>query len=196
MRALLFLVGVLATAQAGAADGGDDERARLSREKAALEARFETRDKECRQRFVVSSCVEEARRERRTALDGVRSRERVLDEARRRDRAEARRAELAAKAADDARRDVERAARAASAATKAEARAAAPEKRPASAPTRSRRTQPANGETAAVRQAREERSRAAFTLRQQQAQAHRQEAEAKAAQRLQKRPPAKPLPLP
>ncbi len=90
---------------AAAAVGEDNERARIAAERAALNARFAERDRECRARFVVTSCVDDAKRERRLGLDGLKARQLKLDEAKRRARTEERRAELAAKAADDARHE-------------------------------------------------------------------------------------------
>ena len=65
------------------------------------------------QRFIVTSCLDEAKAERRQALDKLRERQIVLDEARRQERSETRKAELQEKAAEDARRESARAAHAA-----------------------------------------------------------------------------------
>ena len=66
---------------------------------------------ECQQRFVVSSCVEDAKRDRRQGLDGLRSRQIALDEVRRKERSAARRSELSANAAEQAKRDMVKASR-------------------------------------------------------------------------------------
>ncbi|HEY5324743.1 MAG TPA: hypothetical protein VIK58_18095, partial [Caldimonas sp.] len=92
-----------------------DSDARIAAERAAVNARYVEQERECRTRFIVASCIDAAKRERRQELDMLRARQIVVDEARRRERAEARRSELAVKAAEDAKRDAERAARAASA---------------------------------------------------------------------------------
>src|SRR5262249_3974728 len=84
---------------AHAADSG--ERARIASERAEVEKRYADRERECRERFVVTSCVDDAKRERRKSLDALRAQELQLDEQTRRARTEARRAELAAKAAED-----------------------------------------------------------------------------------------------
>ena len=87
------------------ATGADDaERAAIAAERAAIDARFAARERECLQRFVVTSCVDDAKRERRIGLDGLKARQLALDEARRRARTDERSAEIAAKAAEDAKR--------------------------------------------------------------------------------------------
>lgn len=111
--ALLFASSALCRA----AENVNDERAGITREREAAEATFVERDAGCRRRFVVSSCLEDARRERREALDALRERQVAADEVRRRARAEARRADLAARGADDASRERDRVSKAALAAS-------------------------------------------------------------------------------
>ncbi|MDQ6638830.1 MAG: hypothetical protein M3Z15_04095, partial [Pseudomonadota bacterium] len=102
LRHGLFLALTFAVAFPGGAAGSDDaERNRIAEEKAAIESRYAARERECRERFVVTSCVDDAKRERRHGLDALRDRQLQLDEARRRERTAERRSELAAKAADD-----------------------------------------------------------------------------------------------
>ncbi len=210
--ATLLLAGVLAIpAPAGAAADDDAERHRIAEERAAIEARYAARTRECRDRFIVTSCVDDAKVERRRGLDALRARQLVLDEEKRRARTAERSAELAAKAADDARREQERAARAASAPAPREPRPLEPRReKPASgaastsaaaddrpgAPVEGLGKKPAPKETAEQRREREERHRASFERRQQQAEEHRQEALEKAAQRQKARQPAAPLPVP
>lgn len=204
-RALASLALAAALVPAHAADG--DERARIASERAEVEKRYAERERECRERFVVTSCVDDAKRERRKSLDALRARELKLDEENRRARTEARRAELAAKAAEDARRDQDRA-RAAS----ASARTAKPfEVRPAaSAAARSEhapRDKPLTGAerlgihptergSEAERREREAASRASYEAKQRQAAEHRREVEGKNAKRLQEHPAAPSLPTP
>jgi hypothetical protein len=208
----LLLTGafVLATpARAAAADGA--ERRRIAEERAAIEARYAARTRECSDRFIVTSCVDDAKVERRRGLDALRARQLELDEEKRRARTAERNAELAAKAADDARRERERAAHAASAPPPREPRPLEPRRENAASAAASTsagaRIRPdaqgaghakksAPSETAEQRREREERHRASFETRQQQAEAHRQEALEKAAQRQKARPPAAPLPVP
>jgi len=212
LAAALWLAGSLAiAAPARAATADDAERHRIAEERAAIEARYAARTRECRDRFVVTSCIDDAKVERRHGLDALRARQLKLDEERRRARTAERSAELAAKAADDARREQERASRAASAPAPREPRPLEPRREKsasnaASAPAvvHDRAGAPVDGvgkkaapnETAAQRREREERHRASFETRQQQAEQHRQEALDKAAQRQKARPPAAPLPVP
>jgi colicin import membrane protein len=114
---LLLALVPIAAAPASAANADDAERAQIAAERAALDARYHSAERECREHFVVTSCVDDAKRERRRGLDALKSRQLVLDEARRRARTAERSAELAAKAADDAGR--ERAARSGSASASA-----------------------------------------------------------------------------
>jgi hypothetical protein len=212
LATLLLLAGVLAIpASARAAAADDAERHRIAEERAAIEARYAARTRECRDRFIVTSCVDDAKVERRRGLDALRTRQLELDEEKRRARTAERSAELAAKAADDARREQERAARAASAPAPREPRPLEPRcEKPASgaaatsaaahdrcgAPVEGLAKKPAPKETAEQRQEREERHRASFESRQRQAEEHRQEAIDKAAQRQKARPAAAPLPVP
>jgi colicin import membrane protein len=207
----LLLAGAVAgapPAQAAAAD--DAERHRIAEERAAIEARYVARERECRDRFVVTSCVDDAKAERRHALDALRARQLKLDEEQRRARTAERSAELAAKAADDARREQERAGRAASAAAPREPRPLEPRHAPPAGPAASTSAarhdrpvashapakKPGAGETAEQRRENEERHRASFETRQQQANQHRQEVLDKSAQRQKDRPPAAALPVP
>lgn len=193
----------LGVADTGRAASTGDERARVAEERAAIEARFQSRDVDCRQRFVVSSCVEEARRERRLGLDGLKSRERLLDEQSRLERTRAKQAELAARAEEDARREAERASRAASvearSETRVEAKGAAAERaaeRAASTQGKARPTRTANAERSAQRRAGEADARAAFEARQRKAEQHRRDVEEKTARRLEKRARATASPSP
>lgn len=93
------------------------ERAQIAGERAAVETRFSIAATECSTHFVVTSCVDDAKRTRRESLDRLRARERAGDDARRQERADERRKAIGDKAADDARRDAERASRDAGAAS-------------------------------------------------------------------------------
>ncbi len=208
--AAAVLMAFAALAQAAAAPGDDAERARIAVDRAAIESGYAERERECRTRFVVTSCVDEARGERRHGLDALRVRQLKLDEARRRERTAERRAELAGKAAEDARREQERA-------------ASAPVTREARRPLEPRHEAPTAGgrapapgvahdrpaavgdglgtkrgvrESAAERRGGEARHRVSFETRQRQAAEHRENVEDKAAQRLKQRPPAAQLPVP
>lgn len=222
---LLAAVAMLATS-APAGDGDAAEQARLAEERSGAEARFVARDAECRQRFVVSECVADARRERRIALDALRVRQQDLDDGRRQQRAAERRAALAAKAAEDSQRERERSAKAASAPTagaagaagaaasgasspragkpfeaRHEPRNASPVKTPsASRDRRAASNVQAKGSTVktspATRQQLEEQHRAAFATRQREAARHRDAAVGATILRMEKHAPASSLPLP
>ena len=186
-----------------AADGG--ERARIASERAEVEKRYADRERECRGRFVVTSCVDDAKRDRRKSLDALRARELKLDEETRRARTEARRAELAAKAAEDARRDQARAASAparsgkpfethppASGAARSEHEA---RDRPLTAADRLGIHPTVRG-SEAERREREAASRASFEARQREAAEHRREVEERNVKRLQEHPASPSLPTP
>jgi hypothetical protein len=189
-----------------------DERARIARERSAVEARFRSREDECRQRFIVTSCLDDAKAERRQAIDKLRARKMVVDEARRHERADERRAELADKAAEDARRESERAAHAAASAG---SEPAARSGRPFESPRPRVATSAASGghdrpgparigpegkprpeESKASRQQREAASRAAFEARKAQAIEHRNEVIDRTTKRMSQKSPAAPLPVP
>ena len=207
-----LVVAVVLAAGAAPARAEDSERRKIAQERTAIEARHAARERECRDRFVVTSCVEDAKRERRQGLDALRARQIKLDEHERRERAAARNAELTAKATDDARRERERAARgAASAPTAREPAfrlhaprraASAADRQPGEAhdqplPAAKRLgLKPTQRGSAAERREREQQSRASYEARQQQAAEHRRDVEEKASKRLRNRPPAAPLPVP
>lgn len=69
---------------------GRAERTRIASERAAAESRYADEQAECRQRFVVTSCVDEAKARRRETLGRLKHQELVLDEQDRRRRAAAR----------------------------------------------------------------------------------------------------------
>ena len=92
-RSIGLLAGVLAglAALPAPAAGEASDRERLAQERRAIERRYDERDAQCRERFAVTSCVDEARRERRDALADVTARQIALDDAERQRRAQARR---------------------------------------------------------------------------------------------------------
>jgi hypothetical protein len=192
-----------------AASADDAERAAIAAERSTIEARYAERERECAQRFVVTSCVDEAKRERRLGLDALKARQLALDEARRRARTAERSAELAAKAAEDAKRERAVPVPAASAPRpEGMPRAATPGDSAASTgkrlvlPPDHRRAasaaaaQPSAGLSPEARQANEARNRAAFEARQRHAAEHREEALDNAARRMTEKPPARSLPVP
>ncbi len=207
---VLAAIALLASAMVRAAPADDAERAKLGQERATIDARYAARLDECHQRFVVASCVEDAKRDRRRGLDALRSRQIALDETQRKERSAARRSELSVNAAEQARREVARASRPAGAGS--EPAAHDDEASPASETRRSTgehaaaskrqsigtddRKSDAKAAGAAERAAKEGRSRATFEARQQHAAEHREEVIGKTIERMKDRPAATPLPLP
>lgn len=63
------------------------ERARIATERAAVDARFAERKKECNAVFAVTDCVDKATRQRNAAMADLRRQERVLNDAERREKA-------------------------------------------------------------------------------------------------------------
>ncbi len=88
-RCLVAALGMLLPAMASVA-AEPDERVRIANERAAVESAWSARERECATHFAVTACVEDAQRQRRIALAGLRRKELVLDEAQRRERAAAR----------------------------------------------------------------------------------------------------------
>ena len=207
---LLAMLGFVVLAALGprvviAADDG--ERARIASERAEVERRYAERERECSKRFIVTSCVDDAKVERRKSLDALRARELQLDEATRRARADARRAELAAKAAEDVRRDQERASAASAPprsgkpfesprhASEAAPSDGGPHDRPLTAGEQLG-IHPTERGSEAERRAHEAQSRAKYDARQRQAAEHRREVEERNAKQLQEHPASPSLPTP
>lgn len=176
------------------------ERDRIKREREQVESTFKTRQLECRGRFVVTPCIDQARRERREALDRLRLQQEVLDEAQRKQRAAQRMEDIRSKVSADESRQRE-----ASAPIRRSphAKPAAIQPGPASSPPAAvlRQAPPAavprpasaNASAAQV----QERKLKAYEKRQKEAAEHRAEVERRNAQRAASGPaPAKPLPTP
>ncbi len=186
-----------------------DERGRIARERADAEARFSERQRECRTRFIVTSCVEDAKRDRREVIARLRREQNALDEKQRKEKAAERTDLIRRKAESEAAREKSppEAARREPARQKPvrSAGASAPEAADrsvdaASAPRRSAPKGPllpSIEPRSAARSAEDvARSRATFDAAQRAAAAHRAEVEARNAERAAKRKPAAPLPLP
>ncbi len=167
-----------------------DERSEIAAARVAAESTYAERVKSCDARFVVTSCVDDAKRDRRRTLDGLRTRQLALDERRRHERAEARRKEIADKVEDDARRGREPAASAAP--TPAIDR---PKPRPAPTPPPPRGPR-SPAEPAAQRAAREAASRKAYADKQHEVGMHREQSLDATLRRLSAKPPASSLPVP
>jgi colicin import membrane protein len=76
------------------------ERQEIKEQRAAIEARFKAGEHECKQRFVVTSCINELQAQRREDLAALRKREIEHDEVQRRAQAEANRQRLERKSAE------------------------------------------------------------------------------------------------
>ena len=87
LAAVFFVVLAPAAAQAMDAASERAERDRIKTERDRAEAAYVTRERECREKFVVTSCIEQARRDRRQTLERLRQQQEVLDEAQRKQRA-------------------------------------------------------------------------------------------------------------
>jgi hypothetical protein len=197
----LLLLSSLAFGPALAAPSDAVERQRIAAERAEVEKAFAAREAECRERFVVTSCLDAARRDRRDAMERLHQQQIVLDEAQRKQRAAERIEEIRSKvSADDAKRreaqgrvrarearvqeQAERTAAAASAA--AEAASAAPAaSQPGRVAQRARQSPKAPAQRASE-----------YEKRQADAKAHRDAVERRNAERAAKSKPSKPLPLP
>ena len=75
----------------------DAPRARIAAERAAADARFRAAEVACRERFVVTPCVDAATAQRRRELATLREQELAIDDAERKQRAAIRRSEVAEK---------------------------------------------------------------------------------------------------
>jgi hypothetical protein len=84
---LLFLALAAGAAHAVSPEEDRAERQRIAAERAQAETAYAQREQACRERFVVTSCVDEAKRERRRTLERLRQQEAVLDEGLRKQRA-------------------------------------------------------------------------------------------------------------
>ena len=181
LRVVVLAVGVALAADAPA------EHERILAERAQAEQRYAEAERDCRARFVVTSCVEAARAQRRDALNRLRNEELVLDRAERRQRAAERSAAIHDKQAHDA------APRAAPRAPLPTAAASTP---PSRLQLRSRGARTDRPEPRLSPEA-EARNRAAYEARLRQAQEHRAEVERRNAERQAKgKTPSLPLPLP
>jgi colicin import membrane protein len=94
MRIRRFALALLAIlpAWAGAAGDADEDvqRQHIARERAEAVARYAEREAVCRERFIVTACIDTARAERRDALDRLQRQDEALDGQERRRRAAAR----------------------------------------------------------------------------------------------------------
>lgn len=204
--ALLLGCGGAAPAQAQPADTQAQERQRIAGERAAAERRFAESQRECLTRFVVTSCVEESRRERRETLSRLHREQNLLDDSLRKERAAERNETIQRRANAEAASDRESKARAAGepaqrALDDRPRRAAGAASAASEASRKATRDVKASGVGLATKgtqrtKAEEARSRATFDAAQRAAVEHRAEVAERNALRSAKRKPAAPLPLP
>ncbi len=187
---LLFLVlaaGVLPAARALDPLEERTERQRIGAERAEAEAAYARQEKLCRERFVVSSCLDDAKRERRRALERLRQQEAVLDEGQRKQHAAQRLEDIGAKLSE---RDTRR--------RETVVREPPSDKLRGEKVGRSgtREASAASAPAAAASAAAAQRA-ADYEQRQAQAREHREAVERRNAERAkQGKAPAKPLPVP
>jgi len=174
-----------------AADEGDEKarRQELSAQRAAAHARYDHAVRECERSFAVTGCVNQAKTERRAALDRLSREQAALDDALRKRRAEERRQRIAEKQ----RAAAERAAASAPQVQVRPPRAAASAP---SAPRPSRRVEPRSPQEAAAAEADAAQRAAASQQRRDRARAHEQAVIQRNAERATQRAPAAPLPVP
>lgn len=96
-RCLHFLLATAMALCAGVAMAAAAGRYRIAEAKAGVEARYRTTEADCRQRFVVMSCIDDAKALRRKDLAALREEELIIDDADRKQRAAARREAIAEK---------------------------------------------------------------------------------------------------
>ena len=159
VRIVMGLIAAAATMLARA----EPERERIAAERAAVNARFAEQERACQEKFVVTACVDAARKEQRMTLMRLKRAEIVLDEADRRETAARRRQASQERAAVQGARASEPVAEARPAGTRNP-----PAPNPPAAPHPHR---PAS--SAAEQRAVEQHSEAAFEARARAAHAHR-----------------------
>jgi hypothetical protein len=149
-------------------------------------ARFADQERTCHERFIVTSCIEAARKEQRLTLTRLHRAELVLDDAERRETAARRREELQQRAAAQDRRASE---------PEREPRREGARATPAPNPPAPELAQP-SASSAEAKRAAEQRNEANFEARLRAAQARRDAAARRNAQRASEGKVAAPLPVP
>ncbi|MEO7337122.1 MAG: hypothetical protein ABIV63_11125 [Caldimonas sp.] len=179
------------------------ERERITRERTEADAKFAARQRECRKRFVVTSCLEEASRERRETESRLKRERNEIDDAQRKTRAAERSAEIVRRQKEKATDLPNQSDREPKSHTRSRSIPEQQTVRPTDLSVRapkqrdpsSVRLRPAPGSQ--LRSSDEaERSRAAFEERQRKANERREEVETRNAERLKRKPAAAPLPIP
>jgi len=176
----LLSIAALAPVPARAQDAPSSqaERERIAKQRQAAEVQYAQREAECKRRFVVTSCIDQARADRRQSLDNLHQQEIALDEVERQQRSAEHRRRREAKAWDEINKPP-------------------PEPRAprVTKPREAKPLLPAASRPAPVdRSADEQQARERFEARQREAQAHKEEIEKRNRDKAAKRKP--PLPMP
>ena len=184
---VLMALGLLAGAGNGLAEGsGESQRQKLLQARTQVEAGYAQARRECAQRFVVTACEDQAKSDRRAALDQIQRQVAALDESRRRQRASEKLKLLALRHQDGTQ------AIAAAAEPRAPSTLRQRVREPEGAASKSRVVpRPASAAARAEAQA-----RAAALRRQQEVDAHRTQVEQRNAEQSASKPPAAGLPEP
>lgn len=180
---VLGLTCLLALPHARAEDAppSQGERERIAAQRQVAEQQYVEREAECRKRFVVTSCIDKARADKRQTLDNLHQQEIALDEVERQQRSAEHKRRREAKAWEEINKP-------------------APEPRPAREPKAPKEPssvlprRAASAPSAEDRSAAEQRSRERYEARRKEAEAHRAAVEKRNQERAGKK--AKPLPVP
>ncbi len=187
MRIVVALSACAVAAASVAADQDGAERARIREERTQAQRLYEARAKECSERFAVTGCLEEARAQRREALDRLRHEELVLDNAKRKQRAAERSSRIREKQVELESKPGPLVVR-----ERKEGGSKPAPRKAASAPAQSASQ---SSLTPRVSDEQAKRNKAAFDAKQKQAAEHRAEVERRNAERLQKGKPVMSLPV-
>jgi colicin import membrane protein len=182
--AAALLIAALAQAQAPTSPdkpSSQAERERIAKQRQVAEAQYAQREAECKRRFVVTSCIDQARADRRQSLDNLHQQEIALDEVERQQRSAEHRRRREAKAWEEINKP-------------------APEPRLPREP-KAREPKPLLPPSGAAsrpapvdRSADEQQARERFEARQREAQAHKAEIEERNRKKAAARKPALPMP--
>lgn len=165
------------------------ERARIERDRQAVQARHDAALRDCAGTLALTACQERAHAQRRAAVEALDAERAALDDAQRRARVKTQRA-----ATEQRAREHE----AALAARAAASRTAAPAAANAASVPATRPPKPAGAahEAPPDREGREAQARARWQARNERARAHREAVERRNAEDVARRTPAAGLPLP
>lgn len=171
---------VAALAQAQDAPSSKAERERIAQQRQAAEVQYAQREAECKRRFVVTSCIDQARADRRQSLDNLHQQEIALDEVERQQRSAEHRRRREAKAWEEINKPAPE--------PRAPREPKARESKPLLPPSAASRPAPVD------RSADEQQARERFEARQREAQAHKAEIEERNRKKAAARKPALPMP--